>query len=144
MRATIKRDKGTNMRKLACLLTTCLTLVVALGCGGGTALNPKFQPQVANNPDNFQFQTTGVTNVTQTLTYQWQDSGTAASINQACSVTGGSAFINLRDANNNLVYSADLKSNGTFTSIAGTAGTWTIEVVLSSVSGTLNFRVQKM
>lgn len=133
------------MGKRGYLLTTYLVLMVALGCGGGgNALDPKFQPQVANNPDNFQFQTTGVKNVTQTLTYQWQNTGTAASINQACSVSGGSAFISLRDANNNMVYSADLKANGTFTSIVGTAGTWTIQVVLSNVTGTLNFRAQKM
>lgn len=132
------------MGKCVYLLTACLILMGVLGCGGGNALDPKFQPQVTNNPDNFQFQTTGIKNITQTLTYQWQNSGTAASINQACAVSGGSASIQLRDPNNTLVYSADLKANGTFTSTTGTAGTWTIRVVLSSVSGTLNFRVQKM
>lgn len=129
------------MGKRVCLLATCLMLV--LGCGGGNVLDPKFQPQVANNPDNFQFQATGVTNVTQTLTYNWQNSGAAASINQACSVSGGSAAIHLRDATNAIVYSKDLKANGTFTNNPGTAGTWKIEVVLSGVSGTLNFRAQK-
>ena len=126
----------------------CAGLLVAfamLGCGGGnSALNPQFQPQVANLQDNFQFQTTGINNVTQTLTYKWQNSGTGASINQASSVAPGTVFLHLTDMNGKAVYAADLAANGTFTSIAGTPGTWTVEVVLTNATGTLNFRVQKM
>ncbi len=114
------------------------------GCGGGnSALNPQFQPQVNNATDNFQFQTTGITHITQTLTYTWQNTGTRASINQACSISAGTATVLVRDAGGALVYSADLAANGTFTSTAGTTGNWTIVVNLSGVSGTLNFRVQK-
>lgn len=129
------------------LTRTVLVLLLATvaGCGGGgSALNPQFQPQVTNQADNFQFQTTGITNITQTLQYTWQDSGTLASINQACSITGGTATLTILDANGTQVYSASLAANGTFTtSPAGVAGNWTIKVVLSNVSGTLNFRVQK-
>jgi len=114
-----------------------------LGCGGGNnVLAPQFQPQVNNAADNFQFQSTGVQNVTQTLQYNWQNSGTHASINQACSINPGSAILTLRDAGGKTVYSGDLAANGTFTSIAGTAGTWTVQVSFSNTSGTVNFRVQ--
>lgn len=129
------------------LVNAFLLLAVAAvsGCAGSTALNPQFQPQVSNLADNFQFQATGVTNVTQTLQYTWQDSGTAASINQACSITAGTATLTLLDANGTQVYSASLANNGTFqTSPAGVSGGWTIKIVLTGVSGTLNFRVQKM
>lgn len=134
-------------RSLAVALPFCvaLALLVTAACGSGnSALNPAFQPQVANQTDNFQFQATGVKNVTQTLHYTWQNSGTSASINQACAITAGTAVITLLDANGNAVYSADLKANGTFTSLQGTAGAWSINVVLTNVNGTLNFRVQKM
>jgi hypothetical protein len=67
----------------------------------------------------------------------------AASVNQACAITSGSAMITLRDAKGIAVYSADLKANGTFTSLQGTPGAWTIDVTLNNLSGTLNFRVQK-
>jgi hypothetical protein len=130
---------------VACAACMAILLLLTAACGGGTnALNPAFQPQVTNQTDNFQCQTTGVTNVTQTLHYTWQNSGTAASTNQACAITSGTAVITLRDANGNAVYSADLKANGTFTSLQGTAGAWSIDVVLTNVNGTLNFRVQKM
>jgi hypothetical protein len=126
-------------------LSITVLLVVLSACGDSkSALDPKFQPQVGNQPDSFQFQTTGITNVTQTLHYVWQNNGIAATINQACSVTGGMATITLKDASGWAVYSADLRANGTFPSTTGTSGAWTIDVVLTNVSGTLNFRVQKM
>jgi hypothetical protein len=128
--------------KLARLAIALLIATVA-GCGGGSALNPKFQPQVTNQPDNFQFQSTGVTNVTQTLQYTWQNSGTMANVNQATTVTSGSATLTIRDAANTQVYMANMSANGTFVTNAGTTGAWTIQVTLSNFSGTINFRVQK-
>jgi hypothetical protein len=129
-----------STRLIAVLLALCLA-----GCGGSSnsALNPAFQPEVANNTDNFQFQSTGVTNVTQTLRYTWVNTGIRATIDQACAITAGTAVVNVRDSQGAMVYSAGLQNNGSFTSVAGQTGNWQIEVVLSGVSGTLNFRVQK-
>lgn len=117
------------------------------GCGGSNnnALNPQFQPQVANVPDSFQFQSTGVTGVTQTLHYGWQTSGTAASTNQASTLTAGTAQVTISDVNGKVVYTGNLASNGTFVSATGAGpGLWSIDVALNGYSGTLNFRVQKM
>ena len=133
-----------NVMAVLCSLALLL-MSLSTGCGSGnSALNPIFQPQISNQADNFQFQATGVKNVTQTLTYTWQDTGTAASINQACAATAGSATITVKDSSGALVYSADLTANGTFSSSQGASGGWTIVVTLTNVSGTLNFRVQKM
>lgn len=127
-------------------VASMVTLLISTACGGGgnSALNPKFQPQVANVADNFQFQTTGITNVTQVLDYNWQNSGIRATINQSCAITAGTGMLTIRDAQGIAVYSGDLKANGTFTSIAGTAGTWVIHIDLSNTNGTLNFRAQKL
>ena len=67
-----------------------------------------------------------------------------ASINQACAITQGSATVTIRDAAGTQVYQANLANNGTFQSMAGQAGNWTIVVTVSNLSGTLNFRVQKL
>lgn len=120
-----------------------VTAFVLFGCGGGNVLNPKFQPQVANLTDNFQFQATGVTNVTQTLNYNWQNTGTLASVNQATTLTGGSATLTIFDSGGAQVYTKDLTSNGTFATTSGTTGAWRINLALSGASGTINFRVQK-
>lgn len=130
-------------RTLGTLLITATLLMTVIGCGSGNALNPAFQPQVANTPDNFQFQSTGVQNVTQNLQYTWSNSGTHASVNQATTVTAGSTVLTIRDAQGTMVYNSNLAANGTFpTNPAGQAGNWTIVLSLSNYSGTLNFRVQ--
>jgi hypothetical protein len=120
-----------------------LVLLALAGCGGGNVLNPRFQPEVNNQVDNFQFQATGVTNVSQTLNYSWQNTGTQANLNQASTVASGMATLSIRDANGTMVYSSDLSGNGTFVTMSGVAGNWRIEVFLSNYSGTLNFRLQK-
>lgn len=132
-----------HSRTLRMAALFAIFLVLLAGCGGGSALNPAFQPQVANNPDNFQFQSTGVQNVTQILQYTWSNSGTHASVNQATTVGAGSATVQIRDSQGTLVYNSDLALNGTFPSNpTGQAGNWTIVLTLSNYSGTLNFRVQ--
>jgi len=124
------------------------SMVFMLGaCTGDTPISPplsQFQPQIANIADNFQFQVTGTTNVTTTVEYLWQNSGTRASINQSCSITGGSAVVTLLDSNQVQLYSSPLSANGTFQSDTGQAGLWKVRVVLTNVSGTLNFRAQKL
>jgi len=131
-------------RRLLRLLGIGLGLVLlALGACGGQTLSPKFQPEITNVTDNFQFQATGMTNVSQTLTYTWQNTGTMANVNQASSVSGGSAQVLIRDAQATVVYTSNLATNGTFVTNNGTAGAWTIQVALSGCNGTVNFRVQK-
>lgn len=122
-----------------------LLLLGLFGCGGSSnsSLNPQFQPQVANATDNFQFQSTGVTNVTETLNYTWQNTGISANVDQATTVTAGTAVVVIRDAAGTQVYSAGLQNNGSFQTATGQTGNWNIQVVLQGYSGTLNFRVQK-
>lgn len=133
-------------RSIAVLWLVVFALLTMAGCGGegGGLLNPRFQPQVTNATDNFQFQTTAVTGVTQTLSYTWQNTGIQASINQACAITQGTATLTVRDAAGTQVYQSTLAANGTFQSTSGQAGAWTIVVSVNNLSGTLNFRVQKL
>jgi hypothetical protein len=118
-------------------------LLSLLACGGGGTIGPQNQPQVTNAVDDFQFQATNLNNVTQTILYTWQNTGTQANVNQATAITAGSATLRIRDAAGSQVYSNSLAANGTQATSAGTTGNWAIEVVLSNVSGTINFRVQK-
>lgn len=48
---------------------------------------------------DFQFQATGVTNVTWTYTYTWSNSGTTASVNQSTTIAAGTATVAILDAN---------------------------------------------
>jgi len=120
------------------------TLIMS-ACGSDSPSSPlaPFQPQINNAQDNFQFQATGVVNVTWTHDYAWSNSGTGASINQSTTVASGGATVTVFDGNGTQVYSQSLSANGTFTTAPGVAGNWTIRVTLSQYDGTINFRAQK-
>lgn len=121
----------------------CLLLLGVLSCGGGGTIGPANQPQVRNSVDDFQFQASNLSHVTQTIQYIWQNTGTLADVNQAAAVTGGTASLRIRDAGGAQVYSNSLTANGTAVTQAGATGNWTIEVTLNDLSGAINFRVQK-
>jgi hypothetical protein len=118
-------------------------VALAAGCGNSTGPLAPFQPQINNITDDFQFQATGVTNVTWTYTYSWLNSGDSATVNQATTITAGTAVLTISDSTGAQLYSKSLSANGTFGMIKGIHGHWTVKVVFTNYSGTVNFRVQK-
>jgi hypothetical protein len=118
-------------------------LVLAAACGNSTGPLAPFQPQINNIADNFEFQATNVTGVTWTYNYTWSNSGTSASVNQATTITAGTATVTVYDKNGTQVYTQTLSANGTFATSAGVAGNWTVKVAFTNYSGTVNFRLQK-
>ena len=126
-----------------------LSLLVStmIGCGSDgpttTALDP-FQPEIVNNADAFQFQATGVNNVSTTVEYTWANSGTQATINHSSVITSGSAVVTLFDNDATQVYQSGLVASANEPSAVGVTGNWTVRVVLTNVDGTMNFSVQKL
>ena len=117
----------------------CVALV--LGCGDDP-LAP-FEPEVNNATDSFQFQATGVQNVTTTLTYTWRNTGTVANVNHSTTTTAGSVRLVVRAASGTQVYDKQLQPSLNEQTGTGPAGDWNVQVVLSGYSGTMNFRLQK-
>jgi Cu/Ag efflux pump CusA len=133
--------KSTNKIILVLLFMGIISLT---NCKKNTTTDlAPFQPEIANIADNFQLQATNVVNATATLEYTWTTSGTKASIDKACTITSGTAYVTIYDANGTQVYTSDMKLAGSQLSIVGTTGNWKIKVVLSGVNGTLSLRVQK-
>lgn len=118
-----------------------LAMLAAAGCNDATS--PRYEPEVTNATNSFEFQVTDLVRVSDALEYRWQNDGTTATINQSTVLTAGTATLTLRDAAGTQVYSRSLTENGTFTSAAGVAGQWRIRVVFGNASGTANFRVQR-
>ena len=115
---------------------------VACGDSSGPTLAP-YQPQITNVADDFQFQATGVTNLSWTYDYRWSNTGDSATVNQATTATGGAVVLTIRDGTGTQLYSQPLTANGTFGMIKGVQGSWYVSVQFTNYSGTVNFRAQK-
>ena len=103
-----------------------------------------FEPEISAAADNFQMQATGVKNVSTTRSYAWANSGSRATINHSTTATAGTAQLTIRDAAGKVVYDRALVPSLYAATAVGTAGTWNIQVQLTTYSGTLNFRAQKL
>ena len=130
---------ATLLRRVSAL--AAIAFFTACSAEGATA--PKYQPQIVNLRNDFAFQVTTLANVSDDLQYTWQNDGTTANVNQSPSNLSGVVSLVIADATGKQVYSRSLAENGTFTTSAGTAGNWTVRVTFSSVSGAVNFRIQK-
>jgi hypothetical protein len=114
-----------------------------LGACSDSPTAPGLQPQIVNQPGNFEYQVSDVQGFSGTLSYTWQNSGTQANVNQATTISGGSVTLQILDAAQTQVYSRSLADNGTFTTTAGQPGGWTVRVVYSAaVAPVVNFRAQ--
>jgi len=118
-------------------------VIVGLACSSDNIIGPSNQLQVTNATDDFQFQVTSLSNVSQTLQYTWTNTGDSANVNQASAVSAGTATLTIREPGGTVVYQKGLAANGTFHTAKAVTGDWTIQVSLSKTDGTLNFRVQK-
>lgn len=132
-----------SLRRLSSLIALSASLA-ASGCSNPSDPLGPFQPEITNRTDSFEFQATGVAAVTSTLSYSWANTGTRATINHSTTTTAGSARIVIRDGAGTLVYDKALVPSLNEPTTAGTAGTWTIQLVLAGYSGTINFRAQKL
>jgi hypothetical protein len=123
-------------------VSTVLMLTLGLvACGDGGLVGPVLD--VSSQVDNFQFQGSSLGDLSETLSYNWEMTGTVAEVIHATVLAGGAATLILRDANGVEVYNRDLNVQGTFESAAGTAGRWEIAIVLANAGGIVRFGVQK-
>lgn len=140
-----KGEEVSIMKKIPGLVCAAAVLILA-GCGSGKTVNPlaPFQPQIVNQTDEFAFQITNVQSLTTTAIYTWQNTGNQASVDHSSVLTNGSASLVILDADGTQVYSSPLVASGTDATGAGTAGAWTIRVVMKGIDADqVNFRVQK-
>ncbi len=119
------------------------TMIALAGCGVDRVTDPRFEPEIVNSVDNFEFQSTGMEDRTETLQYVWQNTGTTATAYWSTSLTGGSGLLTVLDATGAELFSAPLTTESAGSTNAGTAGAWTIRVLLTNASGTINLSVQK-
>jgi hypothetical protein len=77
-------------------------------------------------------------------TYTWQNTGTKATIDISSAISAGAVTLVVKDAAGAQVYSSSLATNGSFPTVSGQAGAWTILVDFTNATGTINFRAQRL
>lgn len=117
-------------------------VVLTVGFLGCTELMSPFVPVVTNELDNFEFQVTA-TGASRTIRYTWTTTGSAADVNLASSLTGGTAKVTITDADNTQVFDHALDGSGPTVTTGATAGDWLIIMTLSNASGTIHFSLHK-
>lgn len=126
---------------------TLLLTTLAIGltaCDSANLIGPANQLEVTNAVDQFQLQLTDLVDVDDSRSYEWENTGTQATVDISQAITSGAAFLTITDANGDILYQDDIASDNDGTTTAGVAGTWRIDVRLESATGTFNFRVQKV
>ena len=120
-----------------------LTLLLA-ACGDSNLIGPDNHLEATAATDQFQFQLSALDNVTDSRTFDWENTGTRATVDVSQSITSGSAILTVRDADGTVVHQEDIANGNDTTTSVGVAGTWSVEISLESVTGTFNFRLQKV
>ena len=126
-------------------------VALPIACGGDNLIGPENEPAVTNVADDFQFQVTALDQVTETLTYSWENTGTSASVDYSYRLTGGSVTVYGRDTDGHGVFFLSVEcdsvcprvGSSSSNSSTGASGIWTIEVEFLSASGDVSLRVQK-
>jgi hypothetical protein len=98
---------------------------------------------VQSQADNFQFQGSSLSEVTNTLRYGWEMTGTVAEVTNVSVLSGGSATLVIRDADSAQVLSTDLSVGGTTETAEGREGRWWLDIVFNNTSGVVRFAVLK-
>jgi len=127
-------------------LRACAAILVALavaGCDSANVIGPGNQLEVNAVVDNFQFQVSNLDNVSQDVSYSWENTGTQATVDVSQAITGGTALLTITDAAGTVVHQEDIANNNDTDTAVGVAGNWTIDVELGGATGTINFRVQR-
>jgi hypothetical protein len=140
-------SKEITMSKFILVVALCGGVALLGGCSSSTPVQPPlsaFQPEIINNQDSFQFQATGLNGISATVSYTWDNSAAQATINHSSAVTGGVSLLQVLDDNGLEVYSDSLQASANVPTAVGQAGTWTVNVTLTSIQGTLNFRAESL
>lgn len=126
-------------------LPTLGLALLAMGCGSSNnnALAPQFQPEVVNTPNvAFSFQATGLTDISDALSYTWSVSSGSMVIHPATTTTAGTLTLNIKDAAGTVIYNGPVPATGDISPPNGTAGPWKVRVTLAQYTGTINFALQ--
>ncbi len=106
-------------------------------------LGPDGQFEVSSAADNFLLRMWNLENAIDTRTYNWENTGTQATVNISQGISTGSVILTIKDAAGTVVHQDDVADDNDTDTAVGVTGLWTIEVRLESVNGWFDISVIK-
>ncbi len=126
--------------KIITIFISLATMALISGCHKSSPTD-SVNPEVTNEPGNFEFLLPDVLDASATLSYDWINTNALAAIGHKSNPINGTAIVRIKDAGGTEVYVSDLLESGTEQSAIGVPGTWTITVTLDKFDGTAQFTV---
>jgi hypothetical protein len=119
-----------------------VSALVHVGCSDPNTLESGQVVEV-NLLDRFEFEATGLDNVTDTRSRLFTITGTQATVDVTAGITAGSARLQLRDPAGAVVYSEFIEDEVDGLTDSGGPGLWQVDIVLSEVTGEFSFTLER-
>lgn len=125
------------------VLALVLSAAAAAACGGSPS-EPAYRPDALATPDSFRFRAAGLDQTSDTLTYGWNNSRDSARVSHISAITAGSGTLTVRAPGGSVLYQGSLAANGTFGITRSVAGSWSVEVRLTAMKGSFEFKIESL
>jgi hypothetical protein len=116
-------------------------MVLQLGCLDSIVrtLAPVNDPQVVNTPTSFRFTATDLENVSDQISWVWTNSAPQAAFKHNTFIHHGYGIVMITDGVGQMVDSTLLEPDLETETRSGTAGDWTITLMLAGARGRVDF-----
>jgi hypothetical protein len=120
-----------------------LALAISLAaCDDTNTLDPNLVTYT-DLADLFTFSVAGLENVSDATRYLWLMSGDQAFVDVSPSLSSGSAFLQIRGANGDVVYAEDIGAEVDALTEVNFGGIWQIDIVFEKASGSFGFTIER-
>ena len=120
------------------MLRPCRRVGGGGGCDGSPS-SPGSRPEITNKPNYFAYQVTGIRNYSGYDFFTWENRGTTVNVEILPAQVSGGALIVVADADGRPVFAERASASGSFPSVEGTPGWWTVRLYYASFTGTVTF-----
>ena len=127
-----------SWRSAVCALA--ITPIMTITCGDPLFISPEVD--VLNQPDDFELRVSAMADLSETLAYDWENSGTRARVEQQSALTDGDATLLIEDAAGTIVHAFDLAPDGHLLTEAGVPGTWRVTIAFDDTDGSVHVHLR--
>jgi hypothetical protein len=118
-----------------------LTLLLA-ACEQENTLNPAFVTTTQLS-DLFSYGVVGLENVSDADRYLWLMTGDQATVDVSPALSGGSAFLQIRSGDGEIVYAENIGDEVDGVTDVGFSGIWQIDIIFDKASGGFGFELER-